>query len=156
MSDPKAFQDSFHKENPIRGCYGCGADNPMGLRLKSFVEGDESIARWRPQEHHCSYPGVLNGGIASTLVDCHSACSAEALDYREQGLDPGLAPDRLPSGWTRAMNIEFLRPTPIDTELTLKARGIKKGRKSRTVSCSIYANGEECVRAEVIVVMAEN
>jgi acyl-CoA thioesterase FadM len=88
------------------------------------------------------------------LVDCHSACSAAALDYRERGLDPGLEADRLPSGWTRAMNIEFLKPTPIDTELTLKARVIKKGRKSRTVSCSLYANGEECVRAEVVVVMA--
>jgi acyl-CoA thioesterase FadM len=90
------------------------------------------------------------------LLDCHSACSAVAFDYREKGLDPGLAADELPSGWTRAMNIEFLRPTPTDTELTLKARVIKRGRKSRTVACSIYANGEECARAEVIVVMAEN
>ena len=156
MSDSTAFQDRLHHDNPIRGCFGCGADNPLGLQLKSFIEGDESIARWRPQQYHCSYPGVLNGGIASMLVDCHSACSAAAFEYRERGLDPGLARDRLPGSWTRAMNIEFLKPTPTDTELTIRARVIKRGRKSRTVACSIYANGEECVKAEVVVVIAGN
>lgn len=60
----------------------------------------------------------------------------------------------LPTGWTHAMNVEFLEPTPLDTEITLRAKIVKKGRTSRTVECSLYANDEECVRAEVTIVMS--
>jgi predicted transcriptional regulator len=52
------------------------------------------------------------------------------------------------------MNVEFLKPTPLDTEITLRAKVVKKGRTSRTIACSLYANAEECVRAEVTIVMS--
>lgn len=154
MSNQLAVQDRLHKHHPIRACYGCGADNPQGLRLKSFIEGDEVVARWRPKNHHCSYPGFLNGGIASTLIDCHSASAAFAVDCRERGLDMGAEAEALPAGWTRAMTIEFLKPTPMNGELIVRSKVTKKGKTSRTVSCSIYAGGEECVRGEVTIVMA--
>jgi acyl-CoA thioesterase FadM len=51
------------------------------------------------------------------------------------------------------MSIEFIKATPLDAELTLRAEVIKKGKKSRTVACSLFARGEECVRAEVTVVI---
>ena len=155
MSDVKAVQDLICKDDPIRGCFGCGADNPEGLRIKSFVEGDEGIARWRAQEHHQAYPGFLNGGIAATLIDCHSACTAAAMEGRERGIDLEKEPERFPPGWTRALSVEFLKPVPIDKELTLRARVVKKGKKSRTIACSIYVDGEECVRGEVVMVMVE-
>jgi len=60
----------------------------------------------------------------------------------------------LPTGWTRAMNIEFLKPVPLDAELLLRARVVKQGRTSRTVACSILANEEELIRGEVTVVIA--
>ena len=154
MSYTRAVQDRIHKDNPIRGCFGCGADNPGGLHLKSFLEGEELVARWRPQKHHHAYPGYLNGGIATTLIDCHSACTAFVLDCRESGLNIGAEPHTLPAGWTRAMTIEFLKPTPLGPELVLRSKVIKKGKKSRTVVCSLYANDEECVRGEVTIVMA--
>ncbi len=153
MRKTKPLQDRLHAEAPIRHCYGCGADNASGLKIKSFLEGDEAVSRWQPQEHHCSYPGYLNGGIACTLIDCHSAWTAFALECREQGLDMELESD-LPTGWTRAMNVEFLNPTPLDTEITLRAKIVKRGRTSRTVACSLCSNNEECVRAEVTIVMS--
>jgi acyl-CoA thioesterase FadM len=52
------------------------------------------------------------------------------------------------------MNIEFIKPVPLDAELLLRAGVVKQGRTSRTLTCSIYANGEECIRGEVTVVMA--
>jgi acyl-coenzyme A thioesterase PaaI-like protein len=154
MSDTKPIQDRLHKDNPIRHCYGCGADNAGGLRLKSFVEGDEVIARWRSQDHHEAYRGYLNGGIAATLIDCHSAWAAFAEECREKGFEPEMDPDKIPAGWTRAMKIEFLKATPLHAEILLKAKVVKKGRSSRTVACSLYADGEECVRGEVTIVMA--
>lgn len=152
MTEDVPLQDRLHPESPIRACYGCGADNHYGLGIKSFLEGDEGVCRWRGKEHHCSYPGFLNGGLASTLIDCHSAWTAFALECRDNGVDMGGQSD-LPTGWTRALHIEFLKPTPLDTELTLKAKVIQKGRTSRTVECSIYSKGEQCVRGEVTIVM---
>ncbi len=152
MDDRPPLQDQLHRAAPIRACYGCGADNEKGLGLKSFLEGDEGICSWRAQEHHCAYPGFLNGGIACTLIDCHSAWTAFALECRDKGLDMGSSAD-LPTGWTRALSVEFLKPTPLDADLVLRARVIKRGRTSRTVACSISANGQECVRGEVTVVM---
>lgn len=153
MSKDVPMQDRIHTDAPIRNCFGCGANNLHGMQIKSFLEGDEAVSTWRPKDHHCSYPGFLNGGVACTLIDCHSAWTAFALECREKGLDMGAMAD-LPTGWTRAMTVEFLKPTPLDAEVTLRARMTKRGRTSRTVSCSLFASGEECVRAEVILVMS--
>jgi acyl-coenzyme A thioesterase PaaI-like protein len=146
------LQDLIHSDAAIRGCYGCGTDNSNGLRIKSVLDGDEGVCRWRPERHHTSYPGFLNGGIACTLIDCHAAWTAFALECRERGWDVR-SEGSLPTGWTRAMRVEFLNPTPIDAELVLRARLVKKGRTSRTVACSIYAHDRECVRGEVTLVM---
>jgi acyl-coenzyme A thioesterase PaaI-like protein len=152
MSTETPMQDLLHKDAPIRHCYGCGADNRHGLRIKSVLEGDEGISRWKAQEYHCSYPGYLNGGISCMLIDCHSAWTAFALECRDRGVD--MSQDGgLPTGWTRAMSVEFLRPVPLEAELLLRARVVKKGDSSRTVTCSIYANDKECVRGEVTMVM---
>ena len=34
--------------SPDSRCFGCGPSNEKGLRIKSFVAGDETIAEWRP------------------------------------------------------------------------------------------------------------
>ncbi len=153
MEASLALQDNLPSDNPIRGCFGCGADNAHGLHIKSYFDGNEGVATWRPENHHCSYPGYLNGGIACTLIDCHSASIALAVECRERGLDLSRDSDQLPSAWTRAMSVEFLKPVPLKAALTLKARLVSKGRTSRTVRCSIYADGEECITGEVTVVM---
>ncbi|MBM3301070.1 MAG: PaaI family thioesterase [Deltaproteobacteria bacterium] len=151
MSDAVPLQDQLIHDAPIRNCYGCGADNPKGFQIKSRLEGDEGICQWRPQQHHCSYPGYLNGGVACTLIDCHSVWTAFALECRDRGAD--LDEPDLPTGWTKTLNVEFLKPARLDAELVVRARVIRKGRTSRTIACSIYVNGEEHVRAEVIAVL---
>ena len=155
MADDTPLQDRLHPEHPIRGCFGCGADNQHGLQIKSVEEGDELTARWKPQSHHNAYPGYLNGGIASTLIDCHSAWTASVAECRERGIDLGSAPDAFPSLWTRVMTIEFLKPARLDAEIEIRAKLIKKGTKSRTVSCALYADGEKCVTGEVTLVVAK-
>ena len=152
MQDQSApLQDRLDLDAAIRSCYGCGADNLNGLRIKSHLEGDEGICVWQPQPHHCSYAGWLNGGIMCTLIDCHALTTVLGLECRDRGLDVG-GPD-VPAGWTRALHVEFLEPVPLNGPVVLRARVVKKGRTSRTIECSIYYEGKECVKAEVIAVM---
>ncbi len=155
MPQEPALQDLIRKDHPGRCCYGCGADNPAGLRLKSHVQGDELVARWRAREHHLSYPGFLNGGVAATLMDCHAVCAAFVADLEGLGLDPGDAPERLPAGWTKAMNLEFLKPVPLSAEISLRAKVVGKGDKSRRVKCSLYVDGQECVRGDLTIIMVK-
>jgi hypothetical protein len=56
---------------PHSACFGCGPSNPKGLRIRSMLQGDEVIAEWTPEPHHEAFPGVLNGGIIGSLLDCH-------------------------------------------------------------------------------------
>ena len=150
-----AWQDRIRQDHPGRRCYGCGADNPKGLHLKSHVQGDELVAHWRAQEHHLSYPGFLNGGVAATLMDCHAVCAAFVAELKELGLDPGEAPQRLPAGWTKAMSLEFIKPVPLSEEISLRAKVVGKGDKSRQVQCSLYVDGQECVTGDLTIIMIE-
>lgn len=152
MLDKDYMQDVIPREHPIRQCYGCGADNPLGLRIKSWMEGEEAVCEWKPEPHHCAYPGYLNGGIACTLIDCHSAWAAFASYCKDNDLEMGSGAS-LPSGWTKALNVEFMNPAPLDETVTLRARVIKKGNTSRTVECSVYSGDAECVRGQVVMVM---
>jgi acyl-coenzyme A thioesterase PaaI-like protein len=64
----KSLQDTYA---PNLACFGCGPANELGLRIKSFVDGDRVVATWHAQKQHEAYPGMLNGGICGALLDCH-------------------------------------------------------------------------------------
>jgi acyl-coenzyme A thioesterase PaaI-like protein len=152
MLEDSFMQDKIPREHPIRQCFGCGADNPLGLRIKSHMEGNEAICVWKPEIQHCAYPGYLNGGVACTLIDCHSAWAAFASYCADNGVDIESG-GALPSGWTKAIEVEFLNPAPLDKEVTLRAKVVEKGKTSRTVECSLYSEDLECVRGRVVMVM---
>jgi acyl-coenzyme A thioesterase PaaI-like protein len=146
-----AFQDQI----PDNLCYGCGPSNRDGLRIKSYWEGDESICIYQPERHHSAGPPqFLNGGIIATLIDCHSLCTAIANAYRIEkrpiGSDPHI--------WcvTANLNVSYLRPTPLDLPVTLRARITEAGPKKTLLQCSLYSNSDECARGEVVAVRVPN
>ncbi len=49
-------------------CFGCGQENPIGLRLSFDWEGDALVSRFTPGEDHQGWPGVVHGGIIATLL----------------------------------------------------------------------------------------
>jgi acyl-coenzyme A thioesterase PaaI-like protein len=145
-----AFQD----QGAVHHCHGCGADNEKGLRLKSYWDGDEAIAAWRAQAHHCGGTREnLNGGIIASLIDCHSLNLAIAQAYRAEQRPIG-SPPRI--GYVTAnMNVSYLKPTPIDQPIELRARVTKiEGRKT-WVNCTLSAGGAVRARGEVLGVRVE-
>jgi acyl-coenzyme A thioesterase PaaI-like protein len=139
-----AFQDQL-RDN---WCWGCGADNPDGLHLKSAWEGGVAVARWTASPAHAAGPRhVLNGGIIATVLDCHGVCTAIADAYRREGRPIGSEPDM----WfaTTSTEVDYLRPTPIDAELRLVASVREADGKRAVVACSLDASGKERARAVV-------
>ena len=50
-------------------CFGCGPDHPHGFRLRFEREDDAIVTTFTPGEHHQGPPGIMHGGLVSTLAD---------------------------------------------------------------------------------------
>lgn len=50
-------------------CFACGEQNPAGLKLKFTQKGDKISTIFCPPKIYEGYPGVLHGGIISTVFD---------------------------------------------------------------------------------------
>jgi acyl-coenzyme A thioesterase PaaI-like protein len=144
----KAFQDYYSDATSY--CYGCGRLNEHGLQIKSYWEGEEAVCRFEPRPYHTAIPGYVYGGLIASLIDCHSTGTAAAAAYRAE--ERPLDSDPPLRYVTASLHVDYLRPTPIDAVLTIRAQVKEiKGRKT-TVTCSLSANDVECARGEVVVV----
>lgn len=51
-------------------CFVCGRDNPIGLHIHFYADAENRVyADFTPHEEHQSYPGIMHGGLISTLFD---------------------------------------------------------------------------------------
>ena len=141
-----AFQDFYPDE--LSYCYGCGRLNDKGLQLKSYWDGEETVARFSPRPEHMAIPGFVYGGLIASLIDCHGTGTAAAAAYREVGREMGTEPAfRFVTG---QLTVRYLRPTPLGVPLELRGRIAEvKGRKV-TVNITLAAGGEICASGEVI------
>jgi acyl-coenzyme A thioesterase PaaI-like protein len=121
---------------PATICFGCGPANAKGLRVKSFVRGDELVAEWEAEEHHRAAPGMVNGGILGALLDCHSNWTAAHHLMRRAGLSTP------PCTVTAEFHVKLLRPTPSDRTIRLRARVVEARDDRATIDASIEAEGK--------------
>jgi acyl-coenzyme A thioesterase PaaI-like protein len=144
----KAFQDYY--PDFFSYCYGCGRLNEHGLHIKSYWDGDETIATYTPPSYYTAVPGYVYGGLIASLIDCHSTGTAAAAAYKAQGR----AMDTLPPlrFLTASLHVDYIRPTPLGVPLEVRGR-IKevKGRKV-IVSTTLSAEGIVCAKGEVVAV----
>lgn len=145
----KAFQD-YYPEN-LSHCYGCGSQNPHGHRIRTFwdeANPEETVTRYKPEPYHTAVPGFVYGGLLASLIDCHGTGTAAAATYRAEGREMGSEPQlRFVTG---ALNVSYLKPTPLGPELELRGRVREiKGRKV-VVDVTVYAEGVATARGEVI------
>ncbi len=120
-------------------CFGCGAKNTNGLRIKSYWDADNVhvIMTHTPDARYVGWPSLVYGGLISCLVDCHSNWTAMANHYRTEGREADTFP-RIDCV-TGSLGMKYIKPTPLGVPLTLKARVEGAvGRKTR-VLCEVYA-----------------
>jgi len=134
MSD-LSIQERYAPQNI---CFGCGPANEKGLRIRSFEDGEEFVCSWRAQPHHQAFPGMLNGGIAGALLDCHSNWAAAVHLMRRAGSD------QPPCTVTAWFNVKLRRPTPAEAEITLRARIVSAQDDRAEVEATLSAEGEVC------------
>ena len=136
-TDAQSLQETYAPHN---ACFGCGPSNPKGLRIRSFVAQDRQrvVAEWTPAPHHEAFPGVLNGGIIGSLLDCHlNWTAAWHLMTRAGAQTP-------PCTVTAEYSVKLLRPTPTDGPVTLEARIVESTDDRATVEGTLFAKGKPC------------
>ena len=104
----RSLQDAFKVH-----CFGCGALNANGLKIKSMWDGDDMLCNWQPEPYHIGHPGYVYGGTIASVVDCHCIWTALAHHCREVGhaLDDGPPPFAFVTG---SLKVDYLKPVPIE------------------------------------------
>jgi uncharacterized protein (TIGR00369 family) len=94
--------------NPTNPCFGCGGANSRGMHL-AFVQDDSTQrirGRFRLGPEYQGGAGFIHGGIIATLLD-----EAMGKVNRFHNLH----------AVTAELNIEYLKPVPVDQEILIEA-----------------------------------
>jgi len=116
-------------------CFGCGSDNPNGLRLE-FTETDDGIeVQYTVPEALQGAPGIAHGGIQATLLD-EALCMAA---YAKLGTPV----------FTGELTVRYLKPVPTHTPLLVRSRILETKGRSSWIEGAIHLadTGEELTRA---------
>ena len=150
---PVALQDLCLPEGM---CYGCGSANPDGLHLKSYWsdDGQYVVAAFDPLPKYTSgFKNAVYGGLIASLIDCHSNWTAMAFGYKAEGREPGTLP--LIASVTGSLCVQYLKPTPLDRTIHLRAwvEG-EVGRKTR-VLCELGTEDTVTAKGDSVFVRVD-
>ncbi|MCS7041842.1 MAG: PaaI family thioesterase [Bryobacteraceae bacterium] len=115
-------------------CFACGKENAIGLKLEFSHRPDgEALAHWTPGEQHEGWPGVVHGGLLSTVLDEAMAHAVLASGLR---------------ALTAELRVRFREPAAPGRELTVKGWVVQRSKRLVEAEASIagqdgseYAHG---------------
>ena len=120
---------------PGYNCIGCSPDNPFGLHLHFFEDGDDIVSKWKPSGNYQGWLNTLHGGIQALLLD--EVCGWVITRKLQT------------AGVTSKMETRYKRPvSTLDTELTVRAH-IREQRRNIVVIDATLADstGTICTEA---------
>ena len=139
----KSLQETYA---PNSICFGCGPANEKGLKIRSLVVGDQVECDFTPAKHHEAFPGMLNGGIIGSLLDCHSNWTAAYAVMKKQGLE------QPPCTVTASYSVKLLRPTPSGQSVHLIAKVVDLQDDRATIEASLWSGDKECAKCSGLFV----
>ena len=119
-------------------CFGCSPDNPIGLHLEFYEDGDYIVSTWHPGHNYQGWVDTMHGGILSTLID--EVCGWVVTRKLQT------------SGYTVQLNVKFRKAVPTtEPELTIRAKVTKQVRNLAYISAEITnSKGELCNEGEAL------
>lgn len=121
-------------------CFGCGTDNPVGLRLR-FERDQEGrvVVHTRVPGHFQGYRDTVHGGILSTLLD-------EVMAEAVLSSVPFHAA-------TARLEVRYRHPVPTESDITVVAEVVTSGSRRLTARGSVLdAAGRVAVEGEALFV----
>ncbi len=131
---------------PSSICFGCGPANEEGLRIRSFRSESGLEMEFEPSKEHQAFPGMINGGIIGTLLDCHGNWTAAiALMDKSGDSEP-------PCTVTASYSIKLRRPTPLDSTLRVTGEVTRIEDNRANVKMALIAEDKVCATGEGVFV----
>ncbi len=95
-------------------CFACGTDNPIGLKLDFYRQGNSVCSDVVLSRNHVGWQNMAHGGIISTLLD--EVMSWTVIYFKKA------------FSVTRRMHVRYLKPVPVGAELTAKGTITSDGK----------------------------
>ena len=106
-------------------CFGCGKDNPIGLKLHFIWEGETVRAEITPSKIYQGWPGVVHGGIINCMLD-------EAMSHAAHFAGMNCL--------TAKMEVLFRQPARVEENLIITARITRNTRKIIQTEACVTSN----------------
>ena len=139
----KSVQQTFA---PNSICYGCGPANKDGLRIESHRIQNGLVMEYLPNESHQAFPGMINGGIIGTLLDCHGNWTAAVALMDTNNLSEP------PCTVTASYSVVLRRPTPLGVKLIVTSQITEIDGNKVKVELLLEANGKICASGDGLFV----
>jgi acyl-coenzyme A thioesterase PaaI-like protein len=134
---------------PTSICFGCGPANEKGLQIDSYRIENGLKMQFETSEEHQAFPGMINGGIIGTLLDCHGNWTAAIAIMDEQELDEP------PCTVTATYSIKLRRPTPLDKTLEVTSQVVEIDGDKVNVEMTLEADGKVCATGKGLFVAVQ-
>ncbi len=114
-------------------CFGCGRQNPIGLKMTFFEDGEQVWAPWSPLREHQGYEGIVHGGLITTVLD---EVMGWAIYVRKLWAVTG------------TINVRFRKPVRIGDDLVARAWVEAVSGRKVDVRATLCRTGSDEVLAE--------
>jgi len=111
-------------------CFGCGVNNPIGMKLKFHQDGDILRTEFTPGTNYQGWPGLLHGGILGCLLDEVMSNVAYATGH---------------TCLTASITIRQKKPVKVEVPLVITARITRRRKKI------IETEGRICLKDGTVV-----
>jgi uncharacterized protein (TIGR00369 family) len=124
-------------------CFGCAPNHPIGFRLAFERDDDRILTRFVPGDRYQGPPGIMHGGLVTTLADEIGAWTLVALLGK--------------FGFTAAIDAKLHRPVRIGIELLGRGRIVRPSRRVVRVGVDIEQGpgGDSCFTGELTFVLLD-
>lgn len=121
---------------PGYDCFGCSPENPIGLRMEFYEDGDSVVCFWNPKNHYQGWVDTLHGGIQATLID---ECASWVMFRKLQT-----------TGVTSNLEVRYRKPImTTESQITIRAVLREKRRNLAFIHVTIEnSKGELCTEGE--------
>lgn len=119
-------------------CFGCCLDNPIGIHMEFYEDGDDIVSFWNPKTHYQGWVDTMHGGILATIVDE----TAGWVVFRKLQT----------SGMTTKLELRYKHPV-MTTEAQITVRGHIAEQRRNIVSIDVKienSKGEVCVEGHAV------
>jgi len=118
-----------------RGCFACGANNPVGLKMQFYSDGDTVFSWLTVSPHLCGWRNIIHGGIITTIMD-------EAMSWTAHHLIKKLI-------LTKTIHVQFLHPLYVEKDIRVEGcvTRISREREAELTAQIMNEKDEKCAQA---------